>query len=252
MAAVISTVAGTRTTPIDALVFIRGTTAIFKIIFQNNGVSTTVDVGTKPILTILQPAFLSTSGSPLPGILATIEGVLEPGQDFEYRFEWSVPTNTIPLDRYVAAYAATIGGMLNEYGQEFFTIQTTSGVVGIKPPAFATVNDVRKKKFNIDDYLPKFFKDNLQARNDIIEDHLRDATQRLREELSLFKQRGNSENYRLFAIYYTVWSILLASRGEDGSSVSDSNLIFWRTEWERILAQEKREGVLQGIPLGRG
>jgi hypothetical protein len=56
----------------------------------------------------------------------------------------------------------------------------------------------------------------------------------------------------LFCVYYTVWTILLASRGEDGSSVSSENINFWRSEWERILAQEKREGVFQGIPVGRG
>ena len=38
----------------------------------------------------------------------------------------------------------------------------------------------------------------LNARNNLIEKHLRSATVKLREELALFKQRSNSENYRLF------------------------------------------------------
>lgn len=253
MAAVISSTAGTRITPIDGYTFVRGTTAVFKIIFLNDGIPTTVDVGTDPTIKILKPKFLSHSTLvPIPEVVAEITGSLEPGQDFEYRFEWNIPGNTVPNDQYIVSYQAQIGGLSNNYGDEYFTINGSTGQVGIRQPAYATVDDVRKKKFNIDSYLPESLKPDLAARNNIIEDHLRDATKRLREELNIAKARGNSENYRLFTVYYTIWSILLASRGEDGSSVSDSNITFWRTEWERILAQEKRESQMQGIPLGRG
>ena len=100
--------------------------------------------------------------------------------------------------------------------------------------------------------MPEIFRKDLVSRNQVLLNHIRDAGVRLREELNLHQKRGMSDNYRLFVVYYTVWSILLAARGEDGSSVSSDNLNFWRGEWERILAQEKREGVFQGIPMGRG
>lgn len=100
--------------------------------------------------------------------------------------------------------------------------------------------------------MPPSTRADVNARNNIIEDHLKDASNRLREELNMSKARGNSENYRLFCIYYAIYTILLAARGEDGSSVSDQNILFWRGEADRILAQEKRKSVMQGVPLGRG
>lgn len=252
MARVISSVAGTRTEPTDGYAFVRGTTATFKIIFTNEGRPTKVDTGTDPTAKILSPKFLQGSGSPVPEIIATLIGSLVPGQEFEYEFTWDIPAGQVPNDEYVITYQGELGSQEFNFGDEFFTVTAAAGMLGTKIPAYATVDDVRKKKFNIDTYLPEMFRKDLDTRNQLIEDHLQDATIRLREELNLSKARGMSENYRLFCVYYTVWSILLAARGEDGSSVSDANINFWRAEWERILAQEKREGVMQGIPFGRG
>lgn len=252
MSRVISSVSGTRVEPTDSYVFVRGTSGTFKIIFTNNGIPTKVDTGTNAEARILAPSFLNTGNVPVPQVLATLVGSLVPGQEFEYEFTWDIPASQVPLDEYVVTYNATLGAQTHNFGDEFFTITASSGSIGTKAPSYATPDDVRKKKFNIDDYLPTIFKKDLDSRNMLIEDHLQDATSRLREELNLNKSRGNSENYRLFCIYYTIWSLLLASRGEDGSSVSSENLNFWRSEWERILAQEKREGVLQGVPMGRG
>lgn len=253
MAKVISSVTGTRTEPIDSLSFSRGTTASFKMIFTQGGVPTKMDTGNNPIIRLLKPVFLSTNNSPSPQqIGGDIEGTLVAGQDFEYEFQWDVPHDSVPLDNYIVSYYGTVSSMFQNFGDEFFTIAALTGPVGIKPPAYATVSDIRLTKSNIDDYIPKALRKDLTARNDYIEAHLRRATTRLREELSLAKQRGNSENYMLFTAFYTVWSILLSARGEDGSSVSDQNLLFWRAEWERILAQEKRESVFQGLPIGRG
>lgn len=251
MPAVVSPVAGTRIEPTDSYVFVRGTTATFKVTFTSGGVPSTVDAATVPFLKILEPNFLSDGDTPVPNVIASIAGTLVAGQTYEYEFVWEIPATQHPMDSYIASYQATIGAVENVFGDEFFTISPSVGTVGIRSPAYATVDDVRAKKFNIDSYLPESAR-TLIDRNTIIEKHLRDATQRLREELSLFKARGNSENYRLFCVYYSVWSILLASRGEDGSSVSTENLRTWRSEWSRILAQEKREGVAQGLPLGRG
>ena len=253
MARVISSVAGTRTEPKDGYSFVRNTTATFKIIFENEGRATQVDVATVPEIKIFAPSFLgSTQNQLVPQLLATVQGSLTAGQEFEYSFTWQIPANMTPSDEYVVSYQATVGGTQYNFGDEYFTVTAHAGIINTKTPSYATVDDVRKKKFNIDSYLPEMFRKDIDTRNQIIEEHLQDATIRLREELSLFKARGMSENYRLFCIYYCIWSIMLAARGEDGASVSDSNINFWRAEWERILAQEKRQGVMQGIPIGRG
>lgn len=251
MAKVISSTDGTRTEPLDSYKFLRGTTATFKATFYNDGVPTKVNTSTVPVARILRPAFLNNSGAG-PEIIATINGTLVSGQEFEYMFEWDIPATIEPINNYIIRYDAQIGAFNNTFGDEFFEIVPELGQVSIKNAGYCTVSDVRKKKFNIDDYLPKIYAKDLNARNDLIQSFIDDATVKLREELALFKQRGHSENYRLFCIYYTVWSILLASRGEDGSAVSDRNLNFWQREWQRILAQEKRESSMQGIPLGRG
>jgi len=252
MSTVLSPVSGTRTEPKDGYTFVRGTTATFKITFTNDGVKTKVDNLTVPVAKILKPRFLHDSDSPVPIVIATLTGSLVPGQEFEYQFSWDIPANLTPLDEWIISYQGTLGSVEYNFGDEFFQVTAHAGQIGTHEPAYATVDDVRRKKFNIDDFLPDLYKKDLSKRNQLIEDHLRDASLRLREELNLSKQRGFSENYRLFVIYYTIWSLLLAARGEDGSSVSDQNIMFWRQEWERILSQEKREGVMQGIPLGRG
>ena len=252
MARVISSTAGTRTEPKDGYRFVRGTTATFKTIFTNEGTPTKVDTGTVPQALILAPRFLDDGASPVPKQLAVIDGTLVPGQEFEYQFEWDIPSNQVPIDNYIISYVGTLASQSINFGDEFFEVMPFAGTVGTKNPAYATVDDVRKYKFNIDTYLPEVFRKDLDSRNQLIEEHLQNATTKLREELNLHQQRGMSENYRMFAIYYTIWSVMLAARGEDGSSVSQSNLDTWRGEWERILAQEKRQGVFQGVPVGRG
>lgn len=252
MPAVISSTAGTRTEPKDGYVFLSGTTVTFKMTILNNGVPTTVDSATQPFITILQPTRLNSTSANLPQVITQINGSLVPGQEFEYQFQWTIPPTVIPDDEYVVMYQGVLGSISMTFADEYFTITNVPGQVDGAFPSYATVTDVRMKKFNIDSFLPEIYAKDLNARNNVINYHLTDAGIRLREELSLFKTRGNSANYRLFCIYYAIWTILLAARGEDGSSVSDSNLATWQAEWMRVLAQEKREGVMQGIPLGRG
>ena len=251
MAKIISSTAGTRVAPMDSYKFLRGTTATFKTTFYSDAKPITVNVGTKPVITILQPSFLNKAGSG-PNMVAQIEGELVPGQEYEYKFDWDVPPTIEPLNNFVVRYQAHIGPINNIFGDEFFEIVSELGQITIKTAGYATIDDVRRKKFNIDDYMPVTIKKDVQARNDMIQAHIDDATSKLREEMPLFKQRGYTENYRLFVVYYTIWSILLAARGEDGSSVSDRNINLWRGEWKQILNQEKRKGGIQGIPLGRG
>jgi hypothetical protein len=251
MPAVVSPNAGTRTEPVDSYTFMRGTTATFKTTFTSDGVPVVMDTATVPIAKILEPTFIS-SGSPIPTVLASLNGSLVPGQQFEYQFTWDIPATQVPLDQYIISYQGTFGGNQNNFGDEFFTITAISGMLGMKYATYATVDDVRAHKFNIDSYLPESAK-TVVDRNTIIEKHLRVATQRLREEMSLFQARGTTENNRLFCVFYTIWSILLSARGEDGSSVSSENLNEWRSEWGRILAEVKRKGsVGQGVPLARG
>jgi hypothetical protein len=252
MSGVISPVTGTRIEPTDSYQFVKGTTATFKTIFTSDGIPTTVDTLTSPTALIFKPLFMSQTGSSIPEIIATLTGTLVPGQQFEYQFVWDIPNTVIPSDEYIISYKGSLSSIIQDFGDEYFTISYTPGMIGMRKPSYATINDIRQKKFNIDDYLPKTMAKDLNARNSLIQSHLNDAATRLREELNLTGQRGNTENYRLFCVYYTIWSILLASRGEDGSSVSDNNILFWRTEWERILSQSKRKTVLQGIPFGRG
>ena len=251
MAKIISSTAGTRTEPMDSYKFLRGTTATFKVTFYNDGVPTKVNVATSPTATILKPSFLNAAGSG-PALVTTLTGTLVAGQEYEYKFDWDSPLFIEPLNNYVIRYQAQIGAVNNVFGDEFFELVSELGEISIRTSGYCTIDDVRRTKFNIDDYLPVSMKKDVQSRNDMIQAHIDTASTRLREELSLFKQRGHSENYKLFAIYYTIWSLMLASRGEDGNSISDRNLNFWQKEWQRILAQEKREGVMQGIPLGRG
>lgn len=251
MSKIISSIAGTRTEPMDSYKFLRGTTATFKVTFYNDGVPTKVNAATVPSAAILQPSFLNKAGSG-PAPIVTLYGTLVPGQEYEYMFEWDVPSSIEPINNYIIRYQAQIGPVSNIFGDEYFELVSELGQISIRTSGYATIDDVRRKKFNIDDYLPVTMKKDTQARNDMIQAHIDEASTRLREELSLFKQRGHSENYKLFVVYYTVWSLMLASRGEDGNSISDKNLSYWQREWQRILAQEKREGVMQGIPLGRG
>ena len=142
--------------------------------------------------------------------------------------------------------------MLQVFGDEYFGVGVDAGQIGLKMPSYATADDVRKMKFNIDDFLPNSIRSDVIARNNLIEFHLRNAADRLREELALFAQRGFTADYKIFSVYYAIWGILLAGRGQDGSAVSDQNIQFYAAEWQRVLAQMKRKKSMNGIGLGRG
>ena len=251
MASVVSSVAGLRTAPLDSYIFLSGTDVTFQCTFTQDGKPTTVDTLTQPVATILEPMFLNKSGSANPVVLATILGTLTPGQQFEYSFTWSIPADIFPNNEYIVSYSAVIGGFNVFCGDEFFSITSALGQVGLKTVSYATVTDVRMQKMNIDSYLPDTIAKDVDARNAVIDYHLKNASNRLREELNLHRARGNTENYRLFCVFYSIYTILLGARGEDGSSISDQNILYWRTEADRILAQEKRRSIWQGIPAAR-
>lgn len=256
MALFVSPTAGTRNTPKDSYIFTRGTTASIKATFTSDGSPTKVDNATSPVLRIRQPGFIDNVVAGVPvgidNVITTIQGTLTAGQEYEYEFIWNIPAGLIPSSEYVLTYEAQIGGSYYEYGSELLTIRSTAGLVNMQFSGFCTVDDVRNHKFNIDDYLPKLLAKDLISRNRLIESHIRIGSEKLTEELNIFQSRGFSVNYKLFTIYYTIYSILLSSRGEDGSSVSDQNISFYKQEWTNILNQEKREGSMQSIGLGRG
>lgn len=243
---------GTRTEPMDAYKFVRGTTATFKFTPESDLKAIALDTGSTPRAYILEPMFLNNTGVG-PVVLATLDGTLVTGQEYEYQFTWDIPVDRQPMDDYIVQYVGQLGGQEFIFGNEYFTILAFPEQISMRTPSYATVSDVRMAKFNIDSFLPQIYAKDLTARNAVIEYHLRNAATKLREELALFQIRSNKENYKLFCVYYAIYTILLGARGEDGSSVSDSNLGTWKQMWRDILAQEKRQGAMsQGISLGRG
>jgi len=242
---------GTRTEPKDSYRFLRGTTATFKRTATSGNNPIDVDAGTVMIAQILQPSFLNTA-APTQGIIANLMGIKVAGTVGEYQFNWVVPTNLPPDDLYVIQYKGFLSGVEYVFGDEFFTISVTPETIGTLENGYCTVQDVRLMKNNIDSYFPQSIASDIGKRNEIIQFHIRNATDKLREELNLAQARGFSANYRLFTIYHTIWSLLNNAYGEDGSAVSIERLDHYEKLWQKILDKEIRKGIGQGIPYGRG
>jgi hypothetical protein len=187
----------------------------------------------------------------------------------KYRVTWTVPTNVpqnaggfplIPGNEYVVSYKANFTGLLNQQPQsvkqfdsEFFTIQSFDGPVFGRFPAYATIDDLRMTFFNIDEYLPEALdRTDLEGRNAILQYHLEQASDKLREEMNLAQVRASSADRKEYVATRAVYSLFLASRGQKGAAISEAMIKEWKEKAEYILAQIKREGVAQGIPLGRG
>lgn len=184
-----------------------------------------------------------------------------------YRATWTVP-QTIPnlsltlrpSDEYVVSYKANFLGLVDaapssylEFDSEYFTLDTLDGPVYGNYPAYATVEDLRQTFFQIDAYLPEDIeKIDVEGRNKVLQYHLSRASDKLREELNYHQVRGNSSDRREYVASRAIYTILLGARGQNGSAVAKEFLDEWREKAEKILQQLKREGVAQGIPLGRG
>ena len=120
-------------------------------------------------------------------------------------------------------------------------------------PAYATIDDLRKTFFNIDEYLPEALdKADLEGRNAILQWHLERATDKLHEEMNLTQVRASSADRREYVAARSIYTLFLASRGQKGSAITKEMIEEWKTRAEYVLAQIKREGIAQGIPLGRG
>jgi len=186
-----------------------------------------------------------------------------------YRGTWSIPQTTNngfgsfqvhPGDDYVVSYKGNFLGMIGsapnsliEFASEMFTLTNIDGPIFGRFPSYATAEDLRQTLFEIDAYLPEsILKTDLNGRNKVLQYHIERSSDKLREELNIHQLRSSSTDRREYVSVRSIYTILMAARGQNSSAVSDKFLEQWEKRFEAILAQLKREGVAQGIPLGRG
>jgi len=184
-----------------------------------------------------------------------------------YQTTWNIPASIpslgvaiIPSDDYVVSYKANFIGLVNaapnsyiQFDSEYFSINLLDGPVHGRFSAYATIDDLRMTFFEVDAYLPEAIKKtDVEARNKVLQYHLETASDKLNEELNIHQVRSNSSDRKEYVTARSVYTLLLAARGQNSSAVSDEFVKQWKERAEYILAQLKREGVAQGIPLGRG
>lgn len=183
-----------------------------------------------------------------------------------YQGTWTIPQTTVhqitivPSDDYLISYKANFAGLLNaspdqyqEFANEYFTIDLIDGPIYGRFPAYATIDDLRMTYFEIDAYLPESIdKTDVEARNKVLQYHLETASNKLNEELNLHQVRSSSMDRREYVAARSIYTLLLAARGQNSSAISDGFVEHWRNRAIYILDQLKREGAAQGIPLGRG
>jgi hypothetical protein len=253
-----------RTAPKDRLTGIRGGSITFEV---------TVIVGgrrqdpknNEVFMDLYAPPYITPTGT-MVNIQQIPMARVGLGQ---YRATWVVPTHApqvaggfalIPTDEYIVTYRANFFGLLDaepdqlkQFDSELFTIQEMDGPVFGRFPAYATISDLRKTFFNIDEYLPEALdRADVEGRNEILQWHLERATDKLHEEMNLAQIRASSSDRREYVAARAVYTIFLASRGQKGSAISEAMIKEWKERAEYVLAQIKREGIAQGIPLGRG
>jgi len=234
---------GTRIEPTDAYIFVAGSNAIFKATFTDTDKPIQVDTGTQPVANIFQNGQL----------IDQVYGNLVNGQLYEYQFEWSIPLDiNITSTTYSIAYTGYLGGSEYVWGKEYFRINGGPSNVKLKVQAYATVDELRMDKFNIDSYLPEPLSKDKSARDHILHQQLVSASKWLNGQLNLRDFHSSyNDNFNQFVRYYAIWSILGQSLGEEGSAVSDRSLRFWEDKWKAVLKQIKMHSQLSNIPVGR-
>jgi hypothetical protein len=234
---------GTRIEPKDSYIFIASSKAIFKATFTDTDKPIQVDTGTAPTAVIYQ------SGHPI----VSVTGSLVAGQLYEYQFEWDVPAEiSVNGATYSISYTGFLGGVEYNWGNEFFRIQRGPSNVKLKVQAYATVDELRMDKFNIDSYLPETLSKDKAARDHLLHQQLVSASKWLNGQLNLRDFHSSyNDNFNQFVRYYALWSILGQSLGEEGSAVSDRSLRFWEDKWKAVLKQIKMHSQLSNIPTGR-
>lgn len=183
-----------------------------------------------------------------------------------YQATWNIPTMTqdgttvYPSDDYLISYQGNFVGLVDsspddyqEFANEYFGIDTIAGPIYGRFPAYATLDDLRMTFFEIDAYLPESVdKIDVEGRNKVLQYHLETASNKLNEELNLHQVRSNSMDRREYVAARSIYTLLLAARGQNSSAISDGFVEHWRNRAVYILDQLKREGAAQGVPLGRG
>jgi hypothetical protein len=233
---------GSRVIPKDGYKFVIGSTAEFQAIFTDTDKPIQVDTGTAPQAHVYIDGRLSY----------TIDGDLTAGQLYEYSFFWEIPQGMHPRAVFMVEYRGTLGGTEYVWGQEFFQLNVSPQNIKLKQPAYATVDQLRLTKPNIDSYLPIELKNDKSARDYILQEHLATSSMELNGQLNLrdFHSVFN-DNFNLYVRYHAVWSIIGSQMGEDGSAVGEKTLNFWEKKWKAVLKQIKMHSQLSNIPTGR-
>ena len=234
---------GSRIEPKDRYIFTMNSPAVFKATFYDTDKPVQVDAGTKPVAIIRRNGYQ---------FVDPIEGELFPGQIYEYYFQWTLPTNTDIFSTWFIEYRGVLGGIEYVWGGEFFQISPSPQNIKLKEQAYATVDELRLDKFNIDSYLPQSLAQDKLARDEVLRHYLVTATKELNGQLNLrdFHSTYN-DNFNLYTRQYAIWMILGQAQGEEGSAVSDRSLKHWENRWKHTLKQIKMHSQLSNIPAGR-
>lgn len=234
---------GTRIEPKDTYKFVMNSVGVFKAAFYDTDKPIQVDAGTKPAAIIRRNGYQFDDA---------IEGQLVAGQTYEYQFSWTIPTNADIYSTWYIEYRGVLGGIEYVWGGEFFQVSPSPQNIKLKEPAYATVDQLRLDKFNIDSYLPQTLAQDKQARNEILHHYLVSASENLNGQLNLrdFHSTYNN-NFNQYVRQYAIWMILGQAQGEEGSAVSDRSLKHWEDRWKHTLKQIKMHSQLSNIPAGR-
>lgn len=234
---------GSRIEPKDTYKFIINSLAVFKATFLDTDKAVQVDSGTYATAIIRRNGYQTAD---------PVVGELVPGQLYEYQFLWTVPTNADIFSNYFVEYHGIVGGIEYVWGGEFFQLSPSPQNIKLKEPAYATVDQLRLDKFNIDSYLPQVYAQDKPARDEILHHYLITATKELNGKLNLrdFHSVYN-DNFNLYTRQYAIWTILGQAQGEEGSAVSDRALKHWEDRWKATLKQIKMHSQLSNIPAGR-
>lgn len=233
---------GSRTILKDSYRFISGTRAEFQAVFSDSDKPVSVDVGSTPRADIFADDVL----------IASLQGELSTGQLYEYSFFWDVPGDQDTRRVFRIQYRGHLSQVEYVWGHEFFKVTNSPSNIKLKTPTYATVDQLRLSKPNIDSYLPVSLRGNKPQRDIILQEFLSVSTKELNGQLNLrdFHYSFN-DNFNLYTRYHAIWSIMGSQMGEDGSSVSDKSLAFWEKKWTGVLKQIKMHSQLSNIPTGR-
>lgn len=233
---------GSRITPKDSYVFIAGAMAEFQAMFTDTDKPIQVDSNTVPSAHIYRNGILFES----------VNGQLTDGQVYEYSFFWDIPSDLDTRAQFMVEYRGLLGGVDYVWGQEFFVVNRSPQNIKLKQPAYATVEQIRLIKPNIDSYLPIDLKNDKAGRDALLHNYLVESSKELNGQLNLRDFHSSyNDNFNLYVKYHAVWSILGSQMGEDGSAVSEKSLNFWEKRWGKVLKQIKMHSQLSNIPAGR-